>query len=60
MREARKRLGWSADELAERMAMDSQTVYRWEWEVRRPTVRKAQALALVLGVRLISLAQPRE
>lgn len=56
VREARERRGWGAPILAHHMGVTPQTVYRWEWGETQPSARKAQELALVLGVTLASLA----
>ena len=39
------------------MGVSLQTIYRWEWGVSRVNPRKAQALALVLGVAVSDLTR---
>lgn len=56
IRSARQRRHWSAQDFAHRLGVSITTVYRWEWgEVRRLSERKAQAIALELGVTLESI-----
>jgi transcriptional regulator with XRE-family HTH domain len=50
LRAARERRKWTAPELASRMCVSAQTVYRWEWGKTQPSRQKGQALALELGV----------
>ena len=48
----RNELGWSQEQLAEKMDVSFQTVSYWELEETLPTTQKLERLAQVLGVRL--------
>ena len=48
----RNELGWSQEQLAEKMDVSFQTVSYWELEGTLPTTQKLERLAQVLGVRL--------
>jgi transcriptional regulator with XRE-family HTH domain len=55
IREARKLRGWSVPELAERLELATQTVYRWEWGAVAVSEKKQQKLCLVLNIPIGSL-----
>jgi transcriptional regulator with XRE-family HTH domain len=55
VRVARERRGWAAAEFAGHIGVSLQTVYRWEWGKAQPSAKKAQAIALALGVTLASI-----
>jgi len=59
-RERREKLGWTQEQLAERLGVDQGTVAHWELGTRQPRLASLQAWAEALGVPVAKLlAKPK-
>lgn len=52
--------GMTQEELAERMGVSRQTIFRWETDAMQPTLDKVQMLCSVLGVDLLSFLKEED